>query len=202
MWFRHGHPHLAQRLFIWKVLITLLTFALAAGVISTDKQLAVTGLHFRLELWVLLVAGSLLAFLILVLDFAQYDRAHRLGWRAAELYAALGYALPKRELLTPNSPFGMPHVAAFPHEAVWGGWVTYRGIAAWLWGFAWAMLVGTQVLVAVRLGEDFGITPPVVVYWLLPFATLIVGASRLYYTRKESQQGKRPWHAKPPPERR
>src|SRR5207248_2633111 len=65
--------HLAQRLFIWKALITLATLALVAGVIRTDQQLELSGLHFRLDLWVLLVAGSVLAFLMLVLDFAQYE---------------------------------------------------------------------------------------------------------------------------------
>jgi hypothetical protein len=91
--------HLAQRLFLWKALITVATLALAAGVISTDQQLELSGLHFKLDLWVLLVTGSVLAFLILVLDFAQYERAHRLGWRAAELYAQIGYPLPREELL-------------------------------------------------------------------------------------------------------
>jgi hypothetical protein len=148
--------HLAQRLFLWKALITVATLALAAGVISTDQQLELSGLHFKLDLWVLLVTGSVLAFLILVLDFAQYERAHRLGWRAAELYAQIGYPLPREELLSPNSPFGMSHVAAFPHEAIWGRRVTYRGLAAWLWAAAWAALVFTQALVAWRLGSDFG----------------------------------------------
>ena len=132
--------HLAQRLFLWKSAITVATLALAVGVISTDQQLELSGLHFKLALWILLVAGSLIAFLMLVLDFAQYERAHRLGWRAAELYAEIGYPVPQQDLLSPDSPFGMPHVAAFPHEAIWGRWVTYRGIAAWLWGLAWAVL--------------------------------------------------------------
>jgi hypothetical protein len=190
--------HLAQRIFIWKALITLATLALAAGVIRTDQQLELSGLHFRLDLWVLLVAGSLLAFLMLVLDFAQYERAHRLGWHAAELYVQIDYALPRDELLTPDSPFGMPHVAAFPHEAIWGRWVTYRGLAAGLWGLAWALLVSTQVLVAIRLGSDFDWNLIIALFCLLPLVTLIVGASRLYYTRKEALAGERPWHDRPP----
>jgi len=190
--------HLAQRLFLWKVLITVATLALAAGVISTDQELELSGLHFKLDLWVLLVAGSVLAFLMLVLDFAQYERAHRLGWRAAELYARIGYSLPREELLTPNSPFGMSHVAAFPHEAIWGRWVTYRGLAAWLWGVAWVLLASTQALVAWRLGSDFGWGPLVILFCLLPLATLAVGGSRLYYTRKEALAGARPWHDRPP----
>ncbi len=189
--------HLAQRMFLWKSLITAATLALAAGVISTDQEVELTGLHFRLDLWALLVAGSVLAFLMLVLDFAQYERAHRLGWRAAELYARIGYLVPKQDLLTPNSPLGMPHVAVFPHEAIWGRWVTYRSLAARLWGLAWAVLVSTQALVAWRLGSDFGWTPLVLLFCLLPLATLAVGVSRLYYTRKEALEGKRPWHERP-----
>ena len=185
-------------MFIWKSLITLATLALVAGVIRTDQQLELSGLHFRLDLWVLLVAGSVLAFLMLVLDFAQYERAHRLGWRAAGLYADMGYRLPREELLTPDSPFGMPHVAAFPHEALWGRWVSYRALAAGLWALAWAVLVSTQAWVAQRLGSDFGGTPLVWLLCLLPFATLVVGASRLYYTRKEALAGERPWHNRPP----
>ena len=189
--------HLAQRLFLWKALITVATLALAAGVISTDQELQLSGLHFRLELWVLLVTGSVFAFLMLVLDFAQYERAHRLGWRAAALYEDLGYPLPRQELLTPNSPFGMSHVAAFPHEAILGGWVTYRGLAAWLWAVACALLAFTQALVAWRLGSDLGWTPLVLLFSVLPLATLVVGGLRLYYTRKEAREGKRPWHELP-----
>jgi hypothetical protein len=190
--------HLAQRLFLWKGLITVATLALAAGVISTDQELELSGLHFKLDLWVLLVTGSLLAFFMLVLDFAQYERAHRLGWRAAELYERIGYRLPRQELLTPNSPFGMSHVAAFPHEAILGRWVSYRGLAAWLWALACALLVLTQALVAWRLGSDFGWRPLVLLFSVLPLVTLLVGGLRLYYTRKEAREGKRPWHELPP----
>jgi hypothetical protein len=161
------------------------------------QELELSGLHFRLSLWVLLVTGSVLAFLILLLDFAQYERAHRLGWRAADLYDALGYSVPQEELLSQNSPFGMSHVAALPHEALWGRRLTYRAIAAWLWGAAWAGLVFTQALVAWRVGSDFGWRPLVLAFCLLPVITSVVGAARLHYTRKEALAGKRPWHDRP-----
>src|SRR4051794_39576162 len=147
---------LAQRLFLWKLLLTTMTLALAGGVIGTGEELEVTGLHFKLKLWVLLVLGSVLAFFILVLDFAQYERAHRLGWRAAQLYADLGYAVPQADLLRPDSPYGMPHLAAFQHEALYGHRVAYQWLAALLWALAGLLLVFTQTIVGYRLVSGFG----------------------------------------------
>jgi cytochrome c oxidase assembly factor CtaG len=186
--------NLAQRLFLWKVLLTSVTLALAGGVIGTGEDLELTGLHFKLKLWVLLVVGCLMAFFILVLDFAQYERAHRLGWRAAQLYGDLGYRVPQEDLLRPDSPFGMPHVAAFQHEAAYGRRVAYPWLSAILWAFAGMLLVTTQAIVGARLVADFGWRPLPCAFLLLPVVTFVLGALRLHYTRKEALEGKRPWH--------
>jgi uncharacterized integral membrane protein len=108
----------AGRLFLVRVVLTIVLLVLAIGVVRTEEQFGLSGLNFELDLWVLLVAVAVLGLVLLVFDVAHCERGHRLAWRVVRLYEDLGFDAPRAEWNSPDSPFGLPYAAAFPLDAL------------------------------------------------------------------------------------
>jgi hypothetical protein len=190
---------IAGRLFLARVILTGLLVALALG--STDanvkESFEVGGLSFEVERWLLLVAGSILALVMLLFDVPHYERGHRLGWRAARLYEDLGYPVPLAAWHTPDNPLGLPYAAAAPHDALLSRRLSYNTVSVGGTVVATAVLVFVQGFVLWRLGDRFGWTFPVWLFALVPLLTGLVGLGRYLAMWSAFLRGERPWYGMP-----
>jgi hypothetical protein len=180
--------HTAGRLFVVRVTLTLALLALALGVVDTEEQVELSGLHFEMKLWVLLVAMSILGLALLVFDVAHYLRGHRLAWRAVQLYAELGFEAPRREWNSRDSPFGLQYAAAAHQDPLWSRWWTYRRVAVAGTTLATVLLVIAQIIVAARVIKESGWSFWPCAFLIIPVATASLGVGRVIAYRRAAEE--------------
>jgi hypothetical protein len=191
--------HTAGRLYLVRVILTLVLLALALGIASIDEKFELAGLSFEVKLWLLLVVMSVFALVLELFDIPYYERGHRLGWRAACLYEELGYDVPRDAWHTLENPLGLQFAAAAPHDSLMRR-LSYNMASAGGQVFAALLLFATQAYVFYRLTQDFH-TFPVWLFALVPVLALGVGCARFIAMLNAFRRGERPWYGtstKPP----
>lgn len=105
----------AGRLFVLRVILTVLLLAVAAGIAKVDpKDLPWFGLE--LDPAEVLVGSSVFVSVLQFLDVLHYERGHQLSVRAVRLYAELGFPAPRAEWKSPENPLRLQYAAAVTNE--------------------------------------------------------------------------------------
>jgi hypothetical protein len=142
---------LCVRFFALRMLASVVTIAVAIGAADAPKA-TVSVATLTLAPWSIVVAGSLTAALLLVLEFPQWDRAHRLAYEAVGIFRdELGYRRPWTAWKAGEGPWGVD-IASAARSDTWiprswtdlGMIIALSGVAllttVGAQGFAWAYL--------------------------------------------------------------
>jgi hypothetical protein len=186
----------AGRLYLLRMVLTVIVLALALGLAKTGEKVDIFGLGLELKPWVLLVAGSIVASVMQIFDVPYYERGHQLGWRAARLYDELGYPVPRDEWVTPENPLALPYAAAMTNDPLFRK-LSYNAASVGGQVVGGLFLVGTQVYVLIKLA-NLGYEPvPLCIFALLPILTAAIGIAKFILIRNEHRRGERPWSGQP-----
>jgi hypothetical protein len=191
----------AGRLFLIRMVVTVIVLAIAAGAAEAGDTFDLFGLGLELDPWTLLVGGSVLALVMQFFDVPYYERGHQLAYRAAHLYADLGYRVPLAEWYTRWNPHGLQFAAAVQNDPLTGRWqwLSYNIAALGGQTVAGVFLVTTQVIVYYAL-DDLGHHG----FWrsaflLVPIVTASLVLAKLGLIVRDFRSGARPWSGVPVP---
>lgn len=168
----------ATRILMTETILSFLVICLSSGIVSMEDQVEISGLKFKIALWLILGGGSLAISVLFMAFYTLDSHSNRLANKIRQLYESLDYK--EKSLSDPSiSPFDTPNILISAINLILSEKKPRYRYAIWFdnvttsIGVLMLLLLlplGAEICAGVKVASSFGWK-----WWSwLPFAILVI----------------------------